>query len=115
VIRQTGSSESRKKESSMPTTYEIRIKGHLDAGWMEWLEGMAIIPLESGETLLSGPVADQAALYGLLNRIRDMNLTLVSVEKKCDNEAEDQGLPKEGFPLLNDNRISTFHSRLSNR
>ena len=66
----------------MPIRYVIRIEGLLGASWSEWLEGMSITPLETGETLLCGPVADQAALYGLLNRLRDLNLKLVSVEKK---------------------------------
>ncbi len=66
----------------MPALYEIRIEGHLDPSWSEWLEGMTIQPLESGETLLCGLLADQTALHGLLNRIRDMNLALHSVEKK---------------------------------
>ena len=66
----------------MPTFYEIRLEGLLDPAWSEWLQGLAITPQENGETLLSGPLADQAALHGLLNRIRDMNLNLVRVEKK---------------------------------
>jgi hypothetical protein len=66
----------------MPTIYEICLEGQLDPHWSEWLEGMTITSLETGETLLSGPVADQAALHGLLNRIRDLNLKLVCVEKK---------------------------------
>jgi hypothetical protein len=70
----------------MPTVYEIRIEGKLAPSWSEWLEGMTVTPLECGETLLSGPVADQAALHGLLNRIRDMNLKLVFVEKKEEVE-----------------------------
>jgi hypothetical protein len=67
---------------AMPTIYEIRLEGQLAPCWSEWLEGMTITPLETGETLLSGSLADQAALHGVLNRIRDMNLKLVSVEKK---------------------------------
>ena len=66
----------------MPVTYEIQIEDQLDPVWSEWLEGMAITPLSTGGTLLSGTLADQAALYGLLNRIRDLNLELVCVEKK---------------------------------
>jgi hypothetical protein len=68
----------------MPVFYEIRIEGQLEPCWSEWLDDMAITSLDTGETLLSGPLADQAALYGLLNRIRDMNLKLVCVEKKED-------------------------------
>lgn len=66
----------------MSTFYEIRIEEYIDPSWSEWLEGMTITPLENGETLLSGPVTDQAALHGLLNRIRDLNLKLLLVEKK---------------------------------
>jgi hypothetical protein len=66
----------------MPTLYEIRVEGQLEPCWSEWLEGMTITSLETGETLLSGLLADQAALHGVLNRIRDMNLNLIAVEKK---------------------------------
>jgi hypothetical protein len=66
----------------MPTIYEIRVEGRLNPYWSEWLEGMTITPLETGETLLTGAIVDQAALHGLLNRIRDMNLNLICVEKK---------------------------------
>jgi hypothetical protein len=69
----------------MPTIYEIRLEGHLDPGWSDWLDGMTITPLQTGETLLAGPLVDQAALHGLLNRIRDMNLKLVSVEKRGES------------------------------
>jgi hypothetical protein len=68
----------------MATVYEIRIEGQIDACWSEWLEGMKITPLETGETVLAGEVVDQAALFGLLNRIRDMNLRLICVESKED-------------------------------
>jgi hypothetical protein len=68
----------------MPNIYEIRLEGQLDPRWSEWLEGMTITPLENGQTLLSGLLSDQAALHGLLNRIRDMNLELVFVEKKLE-------------------------------
>ncbi len=59
--------------------YEIRLKGHLDARWAEWFEGLAITLEEDGDTLLTGPVIDQAALHGLLKKVRDLGLPLVSV------------------------------------
>ena len=59
--------------------YEIRLKGHLDDRWAEWFEGLAITLEENGNTLLSGPVTDQAALHGLLKKVRDVGLPLLSV------------------------------------
>ena len=61
--------------------YQLRIKGHLMPFWSEVFEGMQITQTDSGETLITGPVADQAALHGLLSRIRDFNLTLISVTR----------------------------------
>jgi hypothetical protein len=60
--------------------YRIKLRGCLDPKWSDWFEQMAI-STEDGETILTGPVADQAALHGLLIRIRDLNLTLLSVER----------------------------------
>ena len=60
--------------------YQIKLKGQLDPEWSDWFDQMAISS-EGGETTLSGPLADQAALHGLLTRIRDLNLTLLSVER----------------------------------
>ncbi len=59
--------------------YEIRIKGQLESYWSEIFDGMQLILTQNGETLLTGAVVDQAALHGLLARIRDLNLTLISV------------------------------------
>jgi hypothetical protein len=59
--------------------YEIRLKGHLDDRWAEWFEGLTITLEDNGDTLLTGPVVDQAALHGLLKRVRDLGITLVSV------------------------------------
>jgi deazaflavin-dependent oxidoreductase (nitroreductase family) len=63
----------------MPEYYEIRIKGHLDPSWSDWFAGLHFTNQEGNETLLSGPLPDQAALHGLLERIRDLNITLISV------------------------------------
>ena len=64
---------------SEPELYEIRIKGHLDSRWANWFEGMTITLEEDGNTLLAGPVIDQAALHGLLRKVRDLGLPLLSV------------------------------------
>ena len=61
--------------------YTITVKGHLDPCWAEWFDGLTMVYTESGETILSGPVTDQAALHGLLMRIRDLNLTLIAVNR----------------------------------
>jgi hypothetical protein len=63
----------------MPEYYEIKIKGHLDQHWADWFSDLNLTHLEEDETLLSGMLPDQAALHGLLERIRDLNLTLISV------------------------------------
>jgi hypothetical protein len=61
--------------------YEIRVAGHLGSHWSEWFEGLAITHPTDGETLLSGPVVDQAALHGLLAKVRDLNVPLISVRR----------------------------------
>jgi hypothetical protein len=64
---------------SQPMVYQIRIKGHLGHQWTGWFEGLTITLEEDGNTLLTGPVVDQAALHGLLKKVRDLGLPLVSV------------------------------------
>ena len=59
--------------------YEIRLKGHLETRWEQWFDGLTITLEENGNTLLSGPLADQAALHGILKKVRDLGLTLLSV------------------------------------
>jgi len=66
-------------EHDEPGRYDIRIKGHLDARWAAWFEGLSFTHASDGTTLLSGPVVDQAALHGLLRKVRDLGLPLVSV------------------------------------
>jgi len=61
--------------------YEIRLAGHLDARWSSWFDGLTVIQAGDGTTAISGPVADQAALHGLLQRARDLGLPLVSVTR----------------------------------
>jgi len=59
--------------------YQIRLKGHLDSQWADWFDGLTITPEDNGNTLVSGPVADQAALFGLLKKVRDLGMPLLSV------------------------------------
>ena len=66
----------------MVDTYRIRVRGHLDDRWSDWLGGLAVQRQENGTTLLVGPVVDQAALHGVITRIRDLGLPLLSV-KQC--------------------------------
>ena len=61
--------------------HEIRVQGHLDERWADWLEGLAFTHESDGTTTLTGPLADQAALHGVLNRIRDLALPIVSVRR----------------------------------
>ena len=66
--------------------HEIRLEGHLDQHWADWLDGLAITHESDGTTTLSGPLADQAALHGVLNRIRDLALPIVSVQRVANRE-----------------------------
>lgn len=66
---------------AMGDTYRIRVRGHLDDRWSEWFQGLSIQRHEDGTTVLAGPVVDQAALHGVINRIRDLGLPLLSVKR----------------------------------
>ena len=67
------------KPPSNAQFYQIRLKGHLGAQWATWFDSLTITLEENGDTLLSGPVVDQSALYGLLKKVRDLGMPLVSV------------------------------------
>ncbi len=66
-------------EKAQPMVYQIRIKGHLGREWAGWFEGLTLTALDNGETLLTGAVVDQAALHGVLRKVRDVGLPLLSV------------------------------------
>jgi hypothetical protein len=79
------------RETDQPAVYQIRVRGNLDPKWSDWFDGLAIRPQADDETLLVGPVADQPALHGILTKISNLGLPLLSVT--C---LEDQGLADQG-------------------
>ncbi|HET7079397.1 MAG TPA: hypothetical protein VFM49_18345 [Chloroflexia bacterium] len=70
-----------------PGLYEIRLKGHLEYRWAAWLEGLTITLEDTGDTLLTGQVVDQAALHGVLRRVRDLGMPLISVSRVSPSQA----------------------------
>jgi hypothetical protein len=85
-----GKTERMSRPDSLPTSpeiYRIRVRGQLDRGtWSQWFDGMTVTVNGSGQTVLTGPVADQAALHGLLTKVRDLGLPLISVHLVGDKE-----------------------------
>jgi len=77
-----------KIDPDQPMVYQIRIKGHLGHQWTEWFEGLTITLEEDGDTLLTGPVVDQAALHGLLKKVRDLGMPLISVDPVKPSQAD---------------------------
>lgn len=77
-----------KIDPSDSIVYQIRIEGHLGCQWSDWFGGMNIILEDNGNTLLTGPVVDQAALYGLLKKVRDLGMPLVSVIRVETGQAD---------------------------
>ena len=71
-----------------PIAYQIRLKGHLGSQWTDWFEGLAITLEDDGDTLLTGALADQAALYGLLKKVRDLGVPLISVNRLEPRQAD---------------------------
>ncbi len=68
------------KKTSMPQEfYQITVKSHLNPKWADWFDGLTITPLPNGTTVISGPVVDQAALHGVLRKVRDLGMPLISV------------------------------------
>ena len=74
----------------MPTLYHITIQGRLDAQWSDWFDGLTITNQANGQTVLSGPIVDQAALHGVLVKIRDLGLPLISVQPAAVDEPNQQ-------------------------
>ena len=80
---------------SQPIIYQIRLKGYLSSQWADWFEGLTITPEEDGDTLLTGPLVDQSALHGLLKKVRDLGLPLVSIVQVQIDETHSYGSKKE--------------------
>ena len=77
-----------KPDPSQPVVYQIRLKGHLGRPWTDWFEGLTITLEENGNTLLTGPMEDQAALHGLLKKVRDLGMPLISVNPVEPDQAD---------------------------
>ena len=76
-----------KSDLNTPAIYQIRIEGHLSSQWVGWFEGLTITLEDDGDMLLTGPVVDQAALYGLLRKVRDLGMPLLSVNRLIPGQA----------------------------
>ena len=77
-----------KTDPSEAMICQIRLKGHLGPQWTDWFEGLTITLEDNGDTLLTGPVVDQAALHGLLRKVRDVGMTLISVNRVEPDQAD---------------------------
>ena len=84
-----------KKDPGQPMVYQIRVKSHLGSDWTDWFEGLTITLEEDGDTVLTGPVVDQAALHGLLKKVRDLGMPLVSVNPVEPSQAAASDVNRE--------------------
>ncbi len=83
-----------KPDPRQPGVYQIKIKGHLGDQWSDWFEGLTITREEDGDTALTGPVVDEAALHGLLKKVRDLGMSLLSVNQ-VDSDRKDDSTGKQ--------------------
>ena len=87
--RESITSACMEKKTSMPQEfYQITVKGHLNPNWADWFDGLTITLEDNGETLLTGPVVDQAALHGVLRKVRDLGMLLLSVTRVRPGQAD---------------------------
>jgi hypothetical protein len=94
-----------KPTPSQPAVYQIRIEGHLGSQWTDWFDDLKIALDENGDTLLTGPIVDQSALHGLLKKVRDLGMTLISVNQVQINETHPYCSKKE--IKMNTNKFTT--------
>ena len=94
---------SSERDANQPMVYQIRIRGHLGARWTVWFEGLTITLEDGGNTLLTGEVVDQAALYGWLKKVRDLGMPLLSVNP-VSPDLIDESVIKQNF--LSSNQIN---------
>ena len=86
---------SAEHDAEQPMVYQIKIKGHLVPQWTDWFEGLTITLEEGGDTLLTGTVIDQAALHGLLKKVRDLGMPLLSVNSVVLGPQDNKSAPHE--------------------
>lgn len=98
AMRRINETHPSKGEHVEAQLYEIRLRGHLDDRWASQFEGLTITLEEEGDTLLTGPVPDEAALHGLLKKVRDLGMPLVSVNRARPNEIHSCRSKKEKKP-----------------
>lgn len=77
-----------KIDLNQPAVYQIRVEGQLDCNWTDWFGGMAIAAQANGDSVLTGAIVDQAALYGILKKVRDLGMSLVSVNRVNPREPD---------------------------
>ncbi len=91
------SQRSAPADPGQPAVYQIRLKGHLSRKWADWFGGLTVTLEQNGETLLTGPVADQAALHGLLKKVRDLGMPLLSVNQVETGQADSSKEERNGY------------------
>jgi hypothetical protein len=97
-------------DPGQPMVYQIRIEGHLGREWADWFEGLTITALDNGETLLTGPVVDQAALHGLLRKVRDLGIPLLLVVRVSPDPADALDVKQEMNDRIKANLEETHES-----
>ena len=87
-----------KSDPDQPTIYQIRIKGHLGSQWSDWFDGLMITLDEDGTTTITGEIIDDAALHGLLKKVRDLGMPLLSVNRVESNQIDETGVDLISIP-----------------